>query len=93
MPRSNAKGTRRCIIEGCGDTVHARWMCPKHYQRWLRHENPNHSPAQCLIDGCLNGIYGRSLCAKHYQQMKRNPTTVFLSTCPNCSATHITQTP
>ncbi len=30
------KATRRCSVEGCDRSVHARELCKRHYGRWIR---------------------------------------------------------
>lgn len=32
--------TPRCSFEGCTTPAHARGLCPKHYQRWRKHGDP-----------------------------------------------------
>lgn len=38
-----------CTIEGCGRSSKARGWCAKHYQRWLRHEDPTGGNRECYM--------------------------------------------
>lgn len=33
--------TKLCIVESCEAKSRSRKMCPKHYQRWAKHGDPN----------------------------------------------------
>jgi hypothetical protein len=60
--------TKICSIEGCGRTVQARGLCPKHYQEDRARRNGAHqcSAPSCTLLATLDG-----LCRNHYMRRRR----------------------
>ncbi len=65
--------SRECSV--CGDGVHARGLCGKHYQRWYVHgaprclQRPTLTGTKCYLPGCDGLHYGRGLCEAHYRRL------------------------
>ena len=63
-----------CSLD-CGETVHARGWCEKHYRRWLRHGDPTvllKRPARGIeCSQCPRESKARGMCEKHYKRWRR----------------------
>lgn len=70
-----------CIIEGCENPVHARQMCPMHYQRTRKNGSPHktrkvgrkpgrrpETPETCTYQDCDRPHFAKGLCTRHYQK-------------------------
>lgn len=64
-----------CKVEGCGSKVLARWLCSKHYQRFLKFGDPlktlidYEQPATCEVDGCDAKPVCKRMCGPHYRRL------------------------
>ena len=81
-------GTVHCSQPDCESYAVSRGMCSKHYQRWLRHRDPNvvltstghpkpelNPKLQCQVVGCSSRAERRGWCAKHYKRFLRHGST------------------
>lgn len=70
-------GKATCSIEGCERPQKGYGWCNRHYQRWLKHGDPEHpyqppQPDVCSLDYCdRGGRIVRGLCNAHYLQWTR----------------------
>lgn len=71
---------KSCSIEGCTSPVAGRGWCSKHYQRWVRHGDPEHptryttsraQETQCSVPGCPDIAWARGWCRLHWTRWKR----------------------
>jgi DNA invertase Pin-like site-specific DNA recombinase len=63
-PRDHAaRGRSKCTE--CGQPVHGRGLCSRHYQRWRS------QTTLCTEDGCEHPVRAGGLCSKHYEQQKQ----------------------
>ena len=67
----------KCSVDGCRVKIHAKGLCTKHYQRFLKHGDPKvvkirHTSRneRCSIDGCTASVKASSLCSAHYWRLK-----------------------
>ena len=72
---------RTCSVDGCDRPTRKREWCNKHYQRWLRHGDPDkvvpggpvRTPKVCAADHCDRQTLGRSdWCRMHDERVKRH---------------------
>lgn len=64
----------QCSIEGCDGTHKARGLCGVHYQRFLKHGDPQIVKAQrgvrgianCSVADCPNKAFSKGMCNKHH---------------------------
>lgn len=66
---------KKCLIEGCTNPARRRGWCGAHYQRWLKHGDPEQGgrlyksrDAECEIDDCSLPVKARGMCGLHYQR-------------------------
>lgn len=60
-----------CILEDCSNSVHARGLCPKHYQQDRTKAIPKKQfPSICTLDGCDCKHYAKGVCTIHYDRMR-----------------------
>src|SRR5215467_2956583 len=77
-----------CRAPACESYAVSRGFCSKHYQRWLRHRDPNvvltsrgrpkqtlNPKLQCSVDGCESPAKTRGWCQKHYTRVYRYGST------------------
>lgn len=66
---------RICAVDGCNEKYRAKGYCRIHYQRFLRHGDPNkkiilHNDYQfCTFNNCTNKHLSRGYCIKHYRSI------------------------
>ncbi len=65
---------RICKIEGCGKKHYGLGYCEKHYDRFIKHGDPNIVKCieLCTIEGCDNKHYALDYCDKHYKRWKKH---------------------
>jgi hypothetical protein len=80
--------TTTCEVPNCGDDVHAKGYCVKHYYKMKRtgtlqsiKPGPKKPESGCSVPECLKDLYAKGHCQKHYYREKRtgstdNPMTV-----------------
>ncbi|WP_411431134.1 HNH endonuclease [Mycolicibacterium conceptionense] len=75
-----------CSVAGCERSTKARGWCSTHYQRFLKHGDPNvlkasrgvRGVAACAVDNCPEKAFSKGLCNKHYLRSLKHgdPTKV-----------------
>lgn len=66
-----------CFIGECQSPARHKGMCGKHYKRWWRHGNADHTEivmhngTKCSIDGCNRAAQIKDLCKKHNTRLQR----------------------
>lgn len=70
-----------CKIDSCGSVTIAKKLCRKHYQRLLKHGDPNYKritkkgKAKCAVEGCDLLVQCSDYCNAHYQRVRRGKDT------------------
>lgn len=64
-----------CLIPQCDNPAKRRGWCNAHYQRWLKHGDPNRGERlrkkrdeDCLVEGCMSPTLARQMCTLHYNR-------------------------
>ncbi|ETT46234.1 hypothetical protein BSK66_31690 [Paenibacillus odorifer] len=68
----------KCSVNGCENVGRVtKGMCPKHYSRFKKWGDPNHTSKEfqehdpiCLVDGCNKDFKAGGLCYNHYMSFK-----------------------
>lgn len=64
---------KTCSVEGCNNKHHARGLCKKHYDQYLKEKLKN---TKCCVEGCNNPICitftKEKLCSKHGTRLARH---------------------
>ena len=64
-----------CAIDGCSNKYRSKGYCELHYQRFLRHKDPNKKLilykdySVCTVDKCQNKHLSKGYCRKHYRSI------------------------
>jgi hypothetical protein len=87
-----------CMVDTCEESAKApgaaRGWCPRHYQRWRKHDDPvapwapektkRYPPdAVCVFEDCPQPRFEREWCAKHYQRNRVHGDPAIVLKTPN----------
>lgn len=77
-----------CTVAKCERKADSLGWCPMHYQRWLRHGDPNTvlqrqnrkppSGDPCSVKGCDRPATSRGWCNKHYLRWRKSGDPLFV---------------
>jgi hypothetical protein len=90
--------SRSCCLVGCNNKRFARGYCQIHYNRLLRHGDPNVrlrgvNAGKCKVSGCPNPSEKLGLCGKHYQRQWKHGTFEDRRLRTHCSVQGCTRAP
>jgi hypothetical protein len=66
-----------CSVGECQNPVRYKGMCGKHYKRWWRHGNPDHTDivmhngTKCSVEDCSRAATIKDLCSMHNTRQQR----------------------
>jgi hypothetical protein len=71
--------TKICSVENCEDKYNCKGFCRKHYVRWKKYGDPNHTEIKprgyndkpCSVESCETKADSKGMCKVHYTRWTR----------------------